>query len=1122
MHTYRSCIVNVTISCLLAVTYSIFPVNKQVWAYESRIVSAPSGKQMFELRFYDLGEGFGVADDYGNPNISTWQLEAEHKDAVSRAAMLWAETLACGRNNFAIPIDVGTYGTDESPIMNADAVSFPSENANGEAGYTGMAEGIILGQVPEEATQIRLGQLDFAVADRLSQIPAIERIDVVGVLYHEIGHALGITSYASPDGITTLSKFDEHLVDRTGKRLAPGIDIAKDGTVDSSSTDFVVGERVDSGVTFHGTNTHEVMGSYAGITIEGYEKDTFDLSHLELERSLMSHQSYRNYTTFMEAEIAVLQDIGYDIDRRNFFGSSVYGNGLTIDNQNGYFARNADGTDYRPGLPNATTLGVGLHIYGKNNTINQYADLLAGGTAGTGIRVDGSHNRLTIPAQTRVAADGQWGTGLLVSYGKEHVIDSAGEITALGPDGVAVRFDFGHSLLGDAFEYRGSYIWTLREKNHDISGGKDQNGFALNLDGPLVSKFNVSGKLAGTEASIHISENAFVQNINFLPGADVTGDIISEYDPNNTLIQYTGDKAALRTSLDFGMLDSAMVLQGDIFGASSFDMIVSSGQVDLYGSAQVYSLNNDAHLALLKLNGSEPTVTITDTFTSSKNATLETVFNAEGQVAGIEVGRSLLSTGGTWALTPLADFYSDTAGIDLEVAIQDPTGQAAHTFDNIKIGRNMSPTLLFGISQNDPVRPIVRVTRPASAYSQYAANDTDASLGCALVNVARQAYGRQDDMHALFTALDFSDIDGSGVRRGLTQLGAESYDVAARASLRQQQNFNSLLLRRMLTGESLRRIAAHRQKSAAMDGRTGFSAEDAADADQTRPVWQAWLTPFANSTTQTSYGSTAGSHSTGMGLLGGMECRLSQMDGQDTGLTLGWHLALAGTRTGIDGLHDARADTFGIYLGGQALYSPDDWHGFHLFGQGRVGMEDSRMQRSIDINDYHRQNRSQWTGLLASASFGGGRDWTWDNIVIGPLLWFEYAVLRRPGVEESGGGATCLKLDDKIYQSLPVALGGHMGTSFELNDNLNLQADMLAAWRHELLDGEFRSNSAFRGYESTTFSSQTRLVGRDSLLVQGSLRLAHVDNLFTQLDVGGEFRTASTAMNLGLSFGWQF
>ena len=111
-----------------------------------------------------------------------------------------------------------------------------------------------------------------------------------------------------------------------------------------------------------------------------------------------------------------------------------------------------------------------------------------------------------------------------------------------------------HTYAGRAHaEYRGSYILTEDNKNENLyTRKKDSDGHLYNLDGPLVKQFDVSGDLIGKKAAIFISENAFVKNINILNGAKVEGHIISDWNPEDSMVQYSGDKNDLHTKLTFG------------------------------------------------------------------------------------------------------------------------------------------------------------------------------------------------------------------------------------------------------------------------------------------------------------------------------------------------------------------------------------------------------------------------------------------------------------------------------------------------------------------------------------------------------------------------------------------
>ena len=1084
-------------------------------AYEIRPVARPDGFPLFELYFFDKGETYQEYEEEAIPGYSPWQLSADQKQAVVQAAEIWAEIIGPGsRNSSPLPIGVGTYLWE-----NADASSFPNDTDEMIVN-TGIQDGILHGIEPDYPGMIRVGTLDFGIPDHLSPIPVTGgKADIVSVLYHEIGHALGISSLAGNQW-KLVSSWDTHLRDSRGVWLKPGMDIVPEGSGISSDEVFAVGEGTDSGVRFYGTHVAEVMGNDEGVLINGSEDGMPDLSHIELERSLMSHQNYRNYTTLMEAELAILQDIGYDIDRKNFFGYSVYGDDDTIINTNGYFARNATGTGWLEGQANTATLGVGLHIYGKHNTVIQAADLLAGGMAGTGIRVDGSNNSLYINPDVRVAADGPWGTGLLVAYGKDQTVVNQGTIQALGQGGVAARFDFGGNLLGNDTEYRGSWIWTYTDDGETFIvdmpsyGYKDLSGFDLNLDGALVSRFDVSGRLAGSVASIYISENAWVRNINILSGASVSGDIISNWDPNNPLIQYPGGEK-LHTRLSFGLAPQedgsasaqadpkfAMTLYGSILGAPSIDMQLEAGSLAVTGLVDVNSLRNKGHLTLTSMDDSGKAAHIGTTFVNEAGATLETGFTADGRVAGVEADSA--SLGGTWLLRPLRDFYASQAVIRPGQPVS-VSGTQTGGFEAVGIGANLSPTLNVTLLSASLTQPQILVSRDADAYSRYAASSGSLLLGHALAGIAGEARG---DMQELLTALDWSAQDGSGVRQALDQLGPEAYDASARATLAQQSEFNVLLMRRMLGSMQAQRAASAAQNSL---------SDTAPDAGS----WQAWATPYGAGSWQGSHGGVSSWKSTGIGLLAGLDRRF------DGGLSLGLHVALAARRTSITDAHDATAETQSALAGVHGLLAPEDWDGFYLMAQGRLGLEDGEMDRTVAVSSYARHNESHWTGFTGSALLGGGKDWSLTagdgRLNFGPVGWLEYAFLRRPGLSEKNGQASRLHLDDRTYDSLQVSLGAHTGWSTALENGSELGVGLLTAWRHELLDGTFHTSAAFRDYGNYGFRSSTDLTGRDALLVQGSLRLTHASRFFAQIDAGGEFfRTSAASANVGLSFGCAF
>lgn len=164
----------------------------QALSYETRIVSSPSAIPVFELRFFDQGEEYGNAHSESEGEASTWQLSPAQKDAVTRAAERWADILGPGAHNtMPAPINVGTM---EEVNADAASVSNPAWQGTPWEGASGLAGALIGNQSMNPPAQIRIGRMNFSIPAIPSPLPTGEGIDLVGTLYHEIGHALGISS----------------------------------------------------------------------------------------------------------------------------------------------------------------------------------------------------------------------------------------------------------------------------------------------------------------------------------------------------------------------------------------------------------------------------------------------------------------------------------------------------------------------------------------------------------------------------------------------------------------------------------------------------------------------------------------------------------------------------------------------------------------------------------------------------------------------------------------------------------------------------------------------------------------------------------------------------------------
>ncbi len=501
---------------------------------------------------------------------------------------------------------------------------------------------------------------------------------------------------------------------------------SKSTTQPRSGKAYFVGDEVTNvlkGKQFDGVD---------GLPITGWETSSLDLSHLETG-GLMSHADYRNYTVFTEVELAAMQDIGYQFDRKAYYGRSVYNDGLTLINTQGYSARNAAGTAYIAGKYSEVPYGIGLHVFGSRNTIIQAADILTKGDGAAGIRIDGTENTVTLDRGNVVHADGANGIGVLISYGRNQTLNQEGTVTADGTGGNGVQFDFGSNMLGAGSEYRGSYIRFSR--NVDAEDGSITSSVNNRIDetvpelnGPLVTEYNLSGSLSGAKNAIYIGRNAFVRSINVKEGASISGNITSDWkhfktdgsydevpwdkDGQALCLQYNGKNYSydvyipdLVTNLNF---NANLTYNGNISGPDNMKLNVMGGRLTYGGKADVVGVQVAKGASLFGgiYTVHDMTESVVDDFAMEMDSTDTGYLVSHGTIGAIDDASSMHITGKLLSDGMLQGVAGGKAGT---IRVSDE----AEIDGSQVIAKNLLPDETFAVLQAGSVSGSVKNTENA-------------------------------------------------------------------------------------------------------------------------------------------------------------------------------------------------------------------------------------------------------------------------------------------------------------------------------------------------------------------------------------------------------------------------
>lgn len=1173
-----------TLTCfgVLTVVASQTAQALQYWDY-----TLADGSPFVTLEVYDAGDSFDfdafpVEDNPEDPddNVSKWTLSGSEKSLIDESFDY------LGRMIGDSVVSKGTVAVVTEDSKDGDAAA--TSNVVKDGLYAGMTELAaemlygakrggdgITGLIIIGHTAAPDGNWYDGPMHTLSENGEVGNLSAT--LAHEMFHALGLMSTAVENKFgDSLSVWDKGLRDINGKAPTAGMTIADDLTGNSNTFNLYSDQtrlsESDAGVYYTSENVTDVLQEATlfyhdsatvtlprnGLPVNGWESGEAELSHIELQNSLMSHQYWRNWSTFMEAELAVLQDLGFDIDRRDWFGYSVYNSGITFANTNPYYARNGDGTGWIEGVANDNPWGVGLHIYGRNNDITQAADILTSGTYALGIRVDGTNNTLRIAPDVQIRSDGDYGYALAVTYGKNHHIVHQGTLAADGAYGVGAMFSFGDNTIGETTEQRGSYIYD--PANYGDPDGADTIG----LDGALVSSFDVTGSLSGTRAAIYIDDSALVSNINIMSGASLSGDIVSLWNPMVDRVQFYQDGQRLTnpeqvtvdtvdkmvTHLTFGLkadetgaaiaetTDENFCLSytGNIYGVwddyegqagtAAMTMNVKGGELNFNGMANVLAVTVDDgatlsgegqyNLAALYtlLDGQEVSDDVFFSYgTFINNGTLSPgngigTMEINGSFEMGEKGNVVIEFGADGTTDHLVirdETRPTTRDFGEQVDLMPSTGfyQGTQTIDLseaivVKSDTDSDSVLL---DSADFIESSPTLTMTGSVDNKNVLTvTTSRDAG------AYSQYASNSNTKPIAAAFDkHADEAQGGMQDLVAALDFSNPDGSTLNTAYEKLGPDvfaragraALMAQRVVSGAVLEQISSPTALEVDATGRSFYI----------RPL--------------SGYGKIEdrGIRSNFAGLIASVDIKTSLGEG---GLTLGTHAAVLDRKDKYDHTDGSQTDAQSFYLGAHARYDFATTVETYAFGLAQLAVENADTDRAVRFDGYADSASSDWTGWGGSLAAGLGQAYRLSSsIMAGPVFWLDYSFMHQPSVTEDSHHGVKLYVQSETYRSLRSSLGVKLSAQFEAHET-EAAIDATVVWNHEFLNRYGTARASFVPWRDSVFSFDEEVGTRDTGTASVSLTGKFAEGFAASLGVGTEFGGEVFGVWGHLNLKWEF